>query len=148
MDKPNTIESVLPLSGEYSCKKDIRLSAWLLVATVTYIAVLLLTKYHPGWSPLTRGLLMLTPMIPGALYVRSWLRFISGMDEMQRRMQLEAWLFAALATLVISTAINILNASGVTLFAVLDHGLGLGGTFLLALVLWVVGTAIARARYK
>lgn len=147
MDKPNTIESVLPLSGEYSCKKDMRLSAWLLVATATYVAVLLLVKYHPAWSPLTRGLLMLSPMIPGALYVRSCLRFIRGMDEMQRRMQLDAWLFASLWTLVIATVINTLSANGVALSG-LEHGLSLWGTFVLAFVLWLVGTAIARHRYK
>ena len=147
MDKPNTIESVLPLSGEYSCKKDMRLSVWLFVATVTYVAVLLLLKYHPDWSPLTHALLTLTPMIPGALYVRSCLRFIRGMDEMQRRIQLEAWLFASLWTLVITTVINTLNANGVAL-GDLKHGLSLWAVFSLAFVLWLVGTAIARHRYK
>ena len=147
MDKPNTIESVLPLSGEYSCKKDMRLSAWLFVATATYMVILVLIKYHSEWSPLTRGLLTLMPMIPGALYVRSCLRFIRGMDEMQRRIQLEAWLFASLWTLVIATVINTLNANGVAL-GDLQHGLSLWGTFALAFVLWLVGTAIARHRYK
>jgi hypothetical protein len=147
MDKPNTIESVLPLSGEYSCKKDVRLSAWLLVATANYVAILLLLKYHPAWSPLTRSLLTLTPMIPGALYVRSCLRFIRGMDEMQRRIQLEAWLFASLWTLVITTVINTLNANGVVL-GNLEHGLSLWAVFTLAFVLWLVGTAIASRRYK
>jgi hypothetical protein len=147
MNKPNTIESLLPLSGEYSCRKDIRLSAWLFAATVTYLGVLLVVKYHPQWSPLTRGLLMLTPMIPGALYVRSCLRFIRAMDEMQRRIQLEAWLFASLWTLVITTVINTLNANDVAL-GDLKHGVSLWETFLLAFVLWLVGTAMARARYK
>lgn len=147
MDKPNTIESVLPLSGEYSCKQDVRLSAWLFVATVNYVAVLLLLKYHSEWSPLTHGLLTLTPMLPGALYVRSCLRFIRGMDELQRRIQLEAWLFASLWTLVITTVINTLAANGVAL-GYLEHGLSLWGAFTLAFFLWLVGTAIARQRYK
>lgn len=147
MDKPNTIESVLPLSGEYSCKKDTRLSVWLFVAIVTYVAVLLLLKYHPEWSPLTRGLLTLAPMIPGALYVRSWLRFIRGMDEMQRRIQLDAWLFASLWTLVITIVVNTLNANGVAL-GDLKHGMSLWGAFSLVFVLWLVGTAIARRRYQ
>ena len=147
MSKLNTIESVLPLSGEYSCKNDIRLNVWLLIATATYAAILLLLKYHPAWSPLTRGLLTLTPMIPGALYVRSCLRFIRGMDEMQRRIQLEAWLFASLWTLVVVTIINTLNVNGVAL-GNLKNGLSLWGVFTLAFVLWLVGTAMARSRYK
>jgi hypothetical protein len=147
MNKPNTIESVLPLSGEYSCKKDMHLSAWLFVATATYVAVLLLLKYHPEWSPLTRGLLTLAPMIPGALYVRSCLRFIRGMDEMQRQIQLDAWLFASLWTLVITTVINTLAANGVAL-GYFEHGLSLWAVFSLAFVLWLVGTAIARRRYQ
>jgi uncharacterized MnhB-related membrane protein len=86
-------------------------------------------------------------MIPGALYVRSCLRFIRAMDEMQRRIQLEAWLFASLWTLVITTVINTLNANDVAL-GDLKHGVSLWETFLLAFVLWLVGTAMARARYQ
>ncbi len=115
MDKPNTIESVLPGCGEYSLKKDLRLNAWLFVATATYVAILLLLKHHPEWHPLTRGLLALAPMLPGALYVRDCLRFIRGMDELQRRIQLEAWLFSSLWTLVIAVILNTLAAQGVAL---------------------------------
>ena len=147
MDKPNTFESVQPCSGEYSLKKDLRLNAWLAVAGVTYIAVLFLVKQHPAWSPLTKGLLAATPMLPGALYVRACLRFVRGMDELQRRIQLEAWLFAALGTLFIGTVVNTLDAHGVALGA-LQHGLGIGGAFVLTFTLWLVGTAIANCRYK
>jgi hypothetical protein len=147
MNKPNLLESVTPLSGGYSFKKDLRLNAWLFVATAVYLASLLLVKQHPEWSPLTRALLTLTPMIPGWLYVRTWLRFIRGMDELQRRIQLEAWLFASLGALFVGTAINTLNANGVAL-GELRHGLSLWGTFLLTFVLFLVGTAIANCRYK
>jgi hypothetical protein len=147
MNKPDLLESVVPLSGRYSFKKDLRLNAWLFVATAIYVVNLLLAKQHPEWSPLTRALLALTPMIPGWLYVRTWLRFIRGMDELQRRIQLEAWLFASLGALFVGTAINTLNANGVAL-GELRHGLGLGGTFILTFALWLVGTAIANCRYK
>ena len=88
MDNPNLLESVLhPCSDHYSLKKDLRLNAWLVVAAAVYVAMLELLKRHPEWSPLTRGLLALAPMIPGMLYVRTCLRFIRGMDELQRRIQ-------------------------------------------------------------
>ena len=92
-------------------------------------------------------LLTLTPLLPGALYVRACLRFVRGMDELQRRIQMEAWLFAALGTLIIGTIINTLNANGVAL-GVLKHSLSLWGTFVLAFALWLVGTAIAKCRYQ
>ncbi len=147
MEKPNLFESIMPFSGRYSCKKDLRLNVWLFVATAVYVATLLLAKRHPEWSPLTRALLTLAPMIPGWFYVRTCLRFIRGMDELQRRIQLEAWLFASLGALVIGTVINTLNANGVAL-GELRHGLSLWGTFALTFALWLVGTAIANCRYR
>ena len=96
---------------------------------------------------LTRGLLSLTPMIPGWLYVRTCLRFIRGLDELQRRIQLEAWLFGALGALIIGTVINTLNANGVAL-GNLNHGLGLLGTFNLTFLLWAVSSVIANRRYQ
>jgi uncharacterized protein YacL len=92
-------------------------------------------------------LLTLTPMIPGWLYVRTCLRFIRGLDELQRRIQLEAWLFAALGALIIGTVINTLNANGVAL-GDLSHGLSLFGNFALTFVLWAVSSAITNHRYK
>jgi len=47
-----------------------------------------------------RGLVAVAPLIPGLLYVRSWLRFIRGLDELQRRIQLEAFPVAALGQLL------------------------------------------------
>jgi hypothetical protein len=147
MDKPELIESIIPCSGRYSLRRDLHLNAWLAVATVTYGAALFALKRNPAWSPLERGLVELTPLIPGFLYVRSWLRFIRDMDELQRRIQLEAFLFAALATVLVETVINTLNASGVALGG-LDHGLGLEGVFLVMFPLWLVGGSVASRRYK
>ena len=147
MDKPNTFESIQPLSGQYSWKKDFRLNAWLLVATVHYLIILVLIRQHPGWGALPRGLLTLTPLLPGLLYLRDCLRFIRGMDELQRRIQMGAWLVAALGSLIIVTAVNTLGANGVPLGG-LAHGLSLWGTFMPTFALWLVGTAIANCRYK
>lgn len=147
MDKLNTLESVQPCSGQYSLKRDLRLNAWFAVAAAVWIAMLMLLKRHPEWSPLSRGLLTLAPLIPGMLYVRDCLRFVRGLDELQRRIQMEAWLFAALWTLIIVTIINTLNANGVVL-GELKHGLSLQSTFTLTFTFWVVGMGIANRRYK
>ena len=146
MNEINTIESVT-CSGNYSLKKDLQLNAWLLVATGAYLIALAVIKWHPEWTPLSRGLLALTPMVPGWLYVRTCLRFVRGLDELQRRIQLEAWLFAALGALIIGTVINTLNANGVALGR-LNHGMSLFGTFALTFMLWAVGSVCANRRYK
>ncbi len=148
MNKINEIESVVPCSGSYSLKKDLELNAWLGVAAIMHLIILAVVKHHPEWTPLTRGLLTLTPMIPGWLYVRTCLRFIRSLDELQRRIQLEAWLFAALSALIVTSVINTLNDNGVALVSDLSHGLSLFGAFTLTFVLWAVSSAIANRRYK
>ena len=147
MNKPNTIESLLPLSVQYSLRQDLRLNGWLLVATVVYLVVLYLERRNPGWSPLVRGVAALVPGLPGLLYVRSWVRFVRGMDELQRRIQVEAFLFAALVTLGLGAVINTLAAREVPL-GPLDHGLTLGWIYLVLIVLWTVRTVTIRARYQ
>jgi hypothetical protein len=149
METPNLIESYQPCSGNYSLRKDLRLNAWLAVAAVSYQLVLWWLKHHPDLSPLTQGLLRLVPLIPALLYVRAWMRVVRGLDELQRRIQLEAFLFAALGTVIFGVVIATLNASGVGLpdLGDLRHGLGLGGAFFVMFPLWLVGWAIASCRY-
>jgi hypothetical protein len=147
MEKPNIMESVEPCSGQYSLKADLRLNAWMLVAAVTHLAVQFVIKTQTEWGPLARGLLALAPLIPGLLYVRSWMRFIRGLDEFQRRIQLEAFLFAALGTVILGAVVSSLNAHGVST-GFLKHGLGLGASFMAMLCFWSVGWGIAKGRYK
>ena len=148
MEKPNLIESYIPLSGQYSLQKDLRLNAWLAVSVAVYLLVLFLTKHHPDWSPGLRAFLLLLPLLPALLYIRAWVRLVRGMDELQRRIQLSAFLFAAIGTVVVSAIIATLNAAGLDLGVMLRTGLGLGGTFLVMFPLWLVGTAIANCRYQ
>lgn len=149
MEKPNLIESYVPGTGLYSLKKDLRLNAWLAVATLCYCIILWLVKHHADWSPLTRGLLSLIPLLPAMLYVRSWMRLVRGLDEMQRRIQLEAFLFAAIGTVILGVALSTLNDCGLKPFGELQsHGLGMGGAFISMFTLWLFGTGLANARYK
>jgi hypothetical protein len=150
MDKetsPNTLESLQPCSGLYSLRRDFMLNAWLAVAVVVYVTSELLLKWHPGWSARVRAATALAPLVPGLLYIRSWARFINGLDELQRRIQLEAWLFAAIGTVVIGIVLNTLGASGIHL-GDLEHGLGMGQAFIAAFALWLVGSALASRRFK
>lgn len=150
VNKPNPLNSTdlcNPFSGHYSFKKDIRLNAWFVVAAVFYAINMMLAKRHPEWSVTMRATLALVPLLPGLLYIRSLMRFVRGMDELQRRIQLEAWLFATIGTILIGIAISTLNSSGVHLDRV-ENGLGMGQAFIVAFVLWIVGTTVANRRYK
>jgi hypothetical protein len=144
---PNTLESLQPLSGHYSCKKDLKLNAWLAVATAIYLLDRVLSVRHPDWSVAARAALAVAPLVPGLLYIRSWMRFISGLDELQRGIQLEAWLFAVMGTVLIGTAVSALNQSGVHLGG-LGQGLGVGSAFMLTFFFWFVGSALAGRRFK
>jgi hypothetical protein len=144
---PDTIECIIPHAGPYSFRKDLRLNLWLMVATATYLVALFLRRRHPEWSVAVRSALALAPLVPGLLYVHARMRFISGLDELQRRIQLEAWLFASVGTVLIATAISTVNAAGANVRG-LEHGLGLGPAYMSMFVLWLVGTGIANCRYK
>lgn len=147
MEKPHTLESILPHSGHYSFKQDLRLSRWLLLATLTHVGALFLLRQHPDWPPAGRALTALAPLLPGALYIRDWTRFVRGMDELQRRVQLEVLLFSTLGALLISAVLNTLNAQGLHLFG-FTHGLDVGGTFMVTFILWLVGIPLFNCRYK
>lgn len=147
MNKPNLLEAITPCSGRYSLRQDLHLNAWLAVAVVIYSAQLFLLRRFPEWSPLARGFVALAPLPPSLLYLRSWTRFVRGLDELQRRIQLEAFLFASLGTVILGAVLTALAENGVSL-GLLQPGLGWGGAFMSLFVLWLVGGAIAKCRYE
>ena len=127
-------------------KRSFQLNGWLAVVTATFMVALYLTHRNPAWSPGLRVALALTPILPGLLYLRKGLQLLRGLDELQRRIQLEGWLFAALGTVAISTIINVLNANGVAGIWP-PHGLEVGGTYMIMFCLWGFGVMIANLRY-
>jgi hypothetical protein len=127
--------------------RSFELNAWLAVTTATYLVALLLIRHHSDLSPGWKITLTLSPILPGLLYLRNGMRLLREMDELQRRIQLEAWLFAAFGTVIVTTVINVFNAQG------LDgkwpvHGLEVGGTYMTMFILWSVGVVISNLRYR
>ncbi|HYD83301.1 MAG TPA: hypothetical protein VEA63_04600 [Opitutus sp.] len=122
------------------------MNAWLLVASVVYAVQRILLSRYPEWSPVARALVALSPLIPTLLYLRSWVRFVRGMDELQQRVQLEAHVFAAWGAILLGVVLSVLHQHGV--LDVLPHGLGFGGAMVILFSLWLVGIRIADRRYK
>ena len=88
-----------------------------------------------------RDLIALSPMIPAAATAWIVLRELRRMDELQRRIQLEALGFSFAGTAILTFSYGFLEGLGyprLSMFTVWP----------ILAVLWVVGLAVARRRYQ
>lgn len=150
MTKPNELPAApdspsTPTAPAASTARQ--LNGWLATMTVVYLLSLYLVQGHTDWSPAWRVAVTLAPILPGVGYFRSVLRSFRELDELQRRIRLEAWSFALTGTLAVSTALNVLNANGIG-FDGYPHGLEMGGVYLTMFLFWSVGVAFATKRYQ
>ena len=129
------------------CHRTVAGILWLAAATLTYLISLWLLKHHSDWSPAVRVAITLVPLLPGILYLRTLLKSFWQMDELQRRIQIEAFGFALVGTLVVMTAVNIFKAEGIALLNY-PQGLGIGGVYMTMFILWSVGVSISTFRYR
>lgn len=146
-NKPIFPESVQP-GKHYSFRADLKLNAWAFVAVAFAIVSRILLHQNHEWGVSLRAVVALSPLLPSLLYVWSVARWIRGMDELQRRIQLEACLFATIGTIFITTALSLLaNVGGINMPR-LQHGLGWEGTFASVIFLYILGNIIVNRRYK
>ena len=127
--------------------RSFQLSAWLAVCAVFYVIALYLVRHHPDWAPGWKATLSVTPILPGLLYLRKGMQLFREMDELQRRIQVEALLFAAVGTVVIGTIINVFNAQGLE-GKWTAQGLQVGGAYMTMFLLWSFGATIGKLRYR
>jgi hypothetical protein len=128
-------------------KRGMKNNGWLFITTLTYLITLFLVQDNQGWDPKVRVGVTLLPLVPGLVYLRVLWGTFKSLDELQRRIQLEAWAFALGGTVVVGTFMNVLNAHGIG-FHHYPHGLELGGAYMSVFILWCVGVAQATARYR
>lgn len=81
------------------------------------------------------------PIIPSAFALLAFLRFFRGLDELQRRIQLEAVAFSFLATCFITLTWAFQQNAGLPRFDV-------SWVAPLLILLWGVGLGIAKRRYE
>jgi len=81
------------------------------------------------------------PIIPSAFALWAFLRFFRGLDELQRRIQLEAVAFSFLATCFITLTWAFQQNAGLPRFDV-------SWVAPLLILLWGLGLSIAKRRYE
>lgn len=114
----------------------------LLVAMTAYVAAVFVTvKLTPDVDPVLRVPFVLIPLIPSAFALRAYLRFLGRMDELGRRIQLEALAIGFGAAGMLTFAYGFLENAG---FPQLSYI----WVFPLMIVLWGIGGAIATRRYQ
>jgi len=111
--------------------------AWALL----YVGVLFTLRELPQLAAGWRFALALLPSGVAVAAVVSYLRFLAQADELQRRIHLEgtAWGFGVGCVLL--TGYYLFERAGA------PH-LGLSGAAALMLIVWGIGTALARRRYQ
>ena len=112
--KPTLPQEVEPGSGHYSFRTDIRVNGWSWAAVLTsFVGEVLLLPHHKDWPTALRAVVALVPLIASLLWVRSVMRWVRGMDELQRRITTAASVFASVTTLFVIAASHLLVVAGV-----------------------------------
>jgi hypothetical protein len=112
-----------------------------LAAAAYVIVVLVSIRLVSGLDQPIKTLVALTPLVPASFAIHAYLRFLSRMDELGRRIQLEALAFGFGAAGMLTFAYGFLENAG---FPQLSYI----WVFPLMLALWGVGGAVASYRYR
>jgi hypothetical protein len=136
--------SILPEATRMSVRSALKLNVWAAVAVLAaFVSRLLLGNpaYVTGWSRVAVALL---PLPPALLYVGTLWRWARSLDEMQRRIQLEAVCFGTLAVLLVTLAADLLR----TAESVPGMNFGWEGYFVFTFFFYALGLARANRRYR
>jgi len=153
-DKPNLPEEIM-FGPSYSLRANLKANSWAFVAMLLSWAGDQLLSLPRDWTVVQRAIIALVPLLVGLLWVRDFVRWVRGMDEMHRRLSMEACLFATGVTLFVVTVWHILDKAGV--FQAGSHMARLHldshfrtASFPISLVLafYFLGYAIFNRRYK
>jgi len=161
-NKPNDPEELFH-PRKYCLWTDVKVNFWLLFAMVAGATNIFLFHSRLAWRanyqtwPVgLRATIELVPLLAALLWVRSMARWMRGMDELNRRITLEAWLFAAAATLWVFSLWPLLDGAGVSAVVlkatnfhleVLDK-LNLPLTLGMLSAFYILGHFIINRRYK
>jgi hypothetical protein len=139
-----TTTARLPDPMHMSVRDSLRLNAWAGVAVAAAFVSRLLLRESAGLTGAARLAVALLPLLPGLLYVRALWRWMRDLDELQRRLQLEAVGFAALAMLLVALTADLLRLGGFLPRLTFGWEGYFAGTFLL----YALGLTRANRRFR
>jgi hypothetical protein len=125
-----------------SARTALRLNAWALVALAVAFAARWALR-QPGWSDPLRAAVALAPLLPGSFYVLGIVRWIRGLDELQRRIQIGAVAFVAAVMGFAMMGVDLLHGAG---FLRQFHW-GWEFAYAVTFLLWMIGCALSTRRY-
>jgi hypothetical protein len=120
--KPNVPGEILLGASEYSWRSDCSVNGWLAVAAlISGCFDIIFPTQFAACSLAWRITVVLAQFVALALWVRSLMRWIRGMDEMHRRITTSAVLFAVSATFFVVLFWQRLESAGVINALTPDH---------------------------
>ena len=165
-NKPNIPQVVMP-GKNYSLWADLKLNGWIFAAWPTIFGGDLWLYNHEDCPFMLRVIIALIPLAMCLLWMRNVARWIRGMDELHRRITLEACLFAITSTFFVITAWQHLKHMGIleaifrsshSFLGELARGFNLAGlteydfyyplAVMLLLSFYLLGHTIFNRRYK
>jgi hypothetical protein len=155
MNEKTNIPEEIMFGPAYSLRANLKANTWAFVAVLLSLAGDELLARYNDWGLFPKVIIAMVPLFISLLWVRSFVRWVHGMDEMHRRMTLEACLFATVVTLFVVTAWHLLDQAGFFQADFLPARLHLGSHFhtasfpiSLVLVFYFLGHAIFSRRYQ
>ena len=111
--RPNVPEEI-GLGKEYSWRASFKAGGgWMMLVFLTDLPGAYLIGQHTDWPVALRAVIALIPLLLSLMYVRSTARWVRGMDELHRRVSLEAFLFATVMYLFLTAAWLLFGNAGV-----------------------------------
>ena len=139
----------------YSLRANLRVNIWAFVSMILSLAGDWWLGRHADWGASARSVIAMVPLLVSAFWVRDFGRWMQGMDELHRRLTLEACLFATVVTLFIVTAWHLLDQAGFFQAYFMPARLHLGthfraASFPISLVVafYFLGYAVIKRRYQ
>ena len=108
------------------------------VVVLPICILLIIASPHSAWWRIP---LALVPVIPILFAMRAFMRFFSYMDELQRRIQLEAFAFSFGVTGIVTFSYGLLTYVGFPAISWV-------WIFPLMVALWGIGQGVATRRYR
>jgi hypothetical protein len=126
----------------------LRLNAWAGIAVlVSFLSRWWLSQHLDAGGAL-RTLVALAALVPSLLWARSIAGWMRQLDELQRRIQYEAWFFALIGTVFVQTGLSLLKSADAIPLGRLSQGLGWEGAFALMFALYCAGSLLSNRRYQ